>query len=71
MEMPAFGWHCLILLLVERAIRVALLRLLYYEAEPLRGNPLRCIENLRVLIVFCSGPFWYTCHNPFLSEWQS
>jgi hypothetical protein len=32
-----------------------------HGAETLRGNFLRCTENLRLLIVFCSGPFWYTC----------
>jgi hypothetical protein len=31
-----------------------------YGAETLRGYSLRCIENRRLLIVFCLGPFWYT-----------
>jgi hypothetical protein len=31
-----------------------------YGAETLRDNSLRCIENLRLLIVFCLGLFWYT-----------
>jgi DDE superfamily endonuclease len=31
-----------------------------YGAETHRGNFLRCIEHLRLLIVFCSGPLWYT-----------
>jgi hypothetical protein len=30
-----------------------------YGAETLRGNSLRCMENLRILIVFFSGPFLY------------
>jgi Integrase zinc binding domain len=32
----------------------------YYGAETLRGNSMRWIENLRLLIVFCLGPFSYT-----------
>jgi hypothetical protein len=31
-----------------------------YGAETLRGIFLRYTENLRLLIVFCLGPFWYT-----------
>jgi hypothetical protein len=31
-----------------------------FGAETLRGNSLRCIENPRLLLVFCTGPFRYT-----------
>jgi hypothetical protein len=31
-----------------------------YGVKTLRGSSLLCIENLRLLIVFCLGPFWYT-----------
>jgi hypothetical protein len=30
-----------------------------YGAEILRSNFLLCSENLHLLIVFCSGPFWH------------
>jgi hypothetical protein len=41
-----------------------------YGAETLRGNVLRCTENLRFLKVFCSGPFWYTQQLYFDSRFR-
>jgi hypothetical protein len=41
-----------------------------YGAETLRGNSLRSIENLRLLIVFRSGPFWYTQQLYFESRFR-
>jgi hypothetical protein len=41
-----------------------------YGAETLRGKSLRCIENLRLLIVFCLGPFWYTQQLYFDSRFR-
>jgi hypothetical protein len=36
----------------------------------LRGNSLRWIENLRLLIVFCLGPFWHTQQLYFDSRFR-
>jgi hypothetical protein len=41
-----------------------------YGVETLRGSFLRCIENLRLLIVFCLGPFWYTQQLYFDSRFR-
>jgi hypothetical protein len=41
-----------------------------YGAETLRGNSLRCIESLRLLIVFCSGSFWNTQQLYFDSRFR-
>jgi hypothetical protein len=41
-----------------------------YGAETLRGNSLRCIENICLLIVFCLGPFWYTQQLYFDSRFR-
>jgi hypothetical protein len=43
---------------------------IYYGAKTLRVNSLRCIENLRLLIVFCLGPFWYTQQLYFDSRFR-
>jgi hypothetical protein len=41
-----------------------------YGAETLKGNFLRCTENLRVMMVFCSGTFWYTQQLNFDSRFR-
>jgi hypothetical protein len=46
------------------------LTLILLRAETLRDNFLRCTENLRLLIVFWSGPFWYTQQLYFDSRFR-